>query len=101
MHMRKLKAKILMYLLRQLTSVVVPEDLDDAYNTLSKERKTELKLQAQDFKEMRLWKWLHEEMMKVAMVKLYQSKNPEDLLFAQACIWMEEVRKKKVDNLAK
>lgn len=77
-------------------------DLNEAYNKLSKEEKHNLKIAARELQTNEAFKWLHKEMVQVACKKMFlESKSLDDLLFGKACLYMEDVRQRKIDNLAK
>ena len=96
-----MKRWLLRFVMRHLWNSVIPEDLESAYKGMSHGKKEGFRLQAQDFEKMELWSFLHDEMMKVALKRLYTASSKDDLIFGQACIWMEEVRQLKVKKLAK
>ena len=87
--------------MRGLWNSITIEDLDTGYKNLSRGRKDVIHLEALDLSQMEITKWLNKEMLKTAVKRLYEAKNDDDLVFAQACIWMEQIRQKKIENLAK
>jgi len=97
----KKKTHLLNEAVSELFKGVTLEDLEDRFNKLDKTKQEHLKGQAKAMKDSYLTIWLHEEMLRVAQKKLYlESQTPEDMIFGKACLWMEDVRMKKIIKLS-
>ena len=77
-------------------------DLTEKFSKLPKEVQAKLKGAAKELQVNPMMEWLHKEMVQVACKKTFlDSKNLDDLLFGKACLYMEDIRQKKIDNVAK
>ena len=75
-------------------------DVNEAFNELSKEEQLKLKQAAKELQSNPMFEWLHKEMVQIACKKTFlDSKSMDDLLFGKACLYMEDIRQKKIDNL--
>ena len=89
-------------IIRHLFRGVTIKDLENSFEKLPRAERGNFREQAKLIKELALHDWLHSEMMRVAQKRLYMdAKNEEDMIFAKACMYMEEIREKKLLNLTK
>lgn len=88
--------------MKKLWKTVSLKDLDNAYMKLEDHEKKQFAAEAKALREMKLWKWLHEEMLRAVSEQFFiKGTNENDYIAAKLCLWMEDVRNRKVDNIAK
>jgi len=100
--MRWIKRRLLHWVVGSLYKSVTLRDLNRGFDQLKPALKQAITYQAHQTRDTELNKWLSEEIQRVAMKRMFlEAKNEEDLIFAKAILYAEDVRAKKLDNLAK
>lgn len=94
-----LLGKVMTYLFKGVTL----DDLEEQFNALPDVKKDRLKKEAYTVSNMDLFDWLHKEMMRLAHKQLLIDSDvtkSEELIFAKAMIYLEDVRQTKLNKLA-
>jgi len=94
------KRRILHWILKNIWNAITIEDLDNSFAKLDGMKKSKLIAQAKDLQETELWNWLNKEMQKLSIKKLYEAKEEDQIIFSQACLYTEQVRKKIINDIS-
>lgn len=96
----RLKERLLNYLLSYLYKSVTLKDLEESWDKLPETKKQQYFQEAIQLDQNNFYKWLSDEIEKSCMRRMYlQSNNEQDMIFGKAGLWIEDIRRKKLDNI--
>lgn len=96
-----IRKMILNWAMKRLWRAVTLKDLENAYQKLDPSTKQRFKVQAKAMMEMELYEWLQEEMLRASSkIHYVRGKSEMDYIASKMCVWLEDIRNKKVYNIA-
>jgi uncharacterized protein (DUF1919 family) len=99
--MRWLRIKLLNWAMKQLWRAITAEDLIKRFDKLPAAEQRLMVEEAKAMKDMELYKWMQNEMVRATTTEFFVKATSElTYLSGKMVLWVEDVRKRKVDHIA-